>query len=268
MQVSPTEKMLDFEKANIFYRVIGKGPAVFLIHGVPLDGDVWNDVINTLTGFKFIVPDLPGSGRSELIEDTSMEGMAEVIKAVLDKEKISSACFIGHSMGGYISLAFAEKYSNYLSGLGLFHSTSYPDSDERKAARRKAIESINAKGAPEFLKTSIPNLFSPEHKERNKRQIDTLIEKTNNFSSKSLVSYYQAMMKRPARRSILKDIQIPLLIIAGKYDTVVPLNDSLEQSHLPEKSYFHILTESGHMGMLEEANKVNIILKNYLDNFS
>src|SRR5215469_18156167 len=171
MPGTPIEKILDFKKAKIFYKVIGEGPAVFLIHGVPLDGDIWNDVINTLTGFKFIVPDLPGSGRSELITDISMEGMAEVIKVILDEEEVSSTCIIGHSMGGYISLAFVEKYSNYLSGLGLFHSTSYPDSDERKAARKKAIGSINEKGAPEFLKTSIPNLFSPGHKEQNKKAI-------------------------------------------------------------------------------------------------
>jgi len=221
-----------------------------------------------LTGFKFIVPDLPGSGRSELITDISMEGMAEVIKVILDEEEVSSTCIIGHSMGGYISLAFAEKYSNYLSGLGLFHSTSYPDSDERKAARKKAIGSINEKGAPEFLKTSIPNLFSPGHKEQNKKAIGELVEKSNSFSSLSLVSYYEAMMKRPDRRNILKNLKFPVLMIAGKYDTAIPFNDSLEQSHLPGKSYFHILTESGHMGMLEEKKKANIILNNYLSTFS
>lgn len=264
----PVEKILDFQTANIFYRVVGDGPAVILLHGIPLTGEVWNDVVDSLTGFKFIVPDLPGSGQSGLIKDTSMEGMAEVIRAILDKEKVFSVCLIGHSIGGYISLAFAEKYTTYLSGLGLFHSTSYPDSEERKAARKKAIEAINNKGAHEFLKTSIPNLFSPGHKEQNKKAMEELIEETNNFSPQALVSYYEAMMKRRDRRNILKDIQAPVLLIAGKYDTAVPLNDSLAQSHLPGKSYFHILTESGHMGMLEEKKKVNIILNSYLRNLS
>src|ERR1041384_7943248 len=102
----------------------------------------------------------------------SMEGMAEVLKIIFDKENIqvsdsefppsaSGAVLIGHSMGGYITLAFVEKYSNYLSAFGLFHSTAFPDTEEKKITRSKGIEFIKEHGAFEFLKTSTPNLFSP-----------------------------------------------------------------------------------------------------------
>src|SRR5215471_4780390 len=181
-----TEKTLDFQKRKIFYRVIGEGPLVIMLHGVPFDGSLFQTQVEALQGFKFIVPDLPGSGASEMIDDMSMEGMAEVIKHILDAESslhvhyvqntnsnsvfnsearrlvasplagsrkgAGGAVLIGHSMGGYISLAFAEKYPSYLAGLGLFHSTAYPDSEERKTTRKKAIETIKNNGACDFLK--------------------------------------------------------------------------------------------------------------------
>lgn len=264
----PSEKVLDFQKRKIFYKTFGEGPAVVLIHGIPLDNNIWHNQVNELKGFKFIVPDLPGSGRSEMIEDMSMEGMAEVIKSILEKEKITTASLIGHSIGGYISLAFAEKYPGTLKGFGLFHSTAYADNDERKTIRKNAIDSIEKNGAFEFLKTSIPKLFSPEKREKTGVIIEELIAKANNFSSPSLVSYYQAMMKRPGRISVLKNLKIPVLFIAGKYDSAIPLHDSLEQSHLPEKAYFHILSGSGHMGMVEETEKTNAVLNDYLINLS
>ena len=111
-----------------------------------------------------IVPDLPGAGKSDMIDDMSMEGMAEMLKAIIDKEKISSFVLIGHSMGGYITLAFAEKYPQYLIKFGLFHSTAYADNEEKKAIRRKGIDFIKEHGAFEFLKNTTPNLFSPDYK--------------------------------------------------------------------------------------------------------
>jgi pimeloyl-ACP methyl ester carboxylesterase len=316
-----TEKTLDFQKRKIFYRIIGEGPLVMLLHGVPFDGSLFRPLLalrqlaeenntqpilseNSLltSKFKFIVPDLPGSGSSEMIDDMSMEGMAEVIKAILDSEdeayaaptlkdtnsavtsnpearawvaspvggsRMGAGCsLIGHSMGGYISLAFAEKYPDYLAGLGLFHSTAYPDSEERKSTRKKAIESIKHDGAQDFLKTMMPNLFSPDSRENAADTIQRFIAETNNFSDAALVSYYEAMMQRPDRTSVLKNLKIPILIIAGKYDNAAPLNDLLKQCHLPEISYFHILSESGHMGMIEEVRKSNQILNDYLTNLS
>jgi len=221
-----------------------------------------------------------------MIDDMSIEGMAEVIKAILDdclqNENINTAessktlsfsttkgrtgevALVGHSMGGYIVLAFAEKYHEYLKAFGFFHSTAYADNEEKKTARRKGIEFINQRGAFEFLKNITPNLFSPKTKDERPRLIDEFISGLNNFSSTALVSYYMAMMQRPDRTSILKKAIVPVLFIIGEQDNAVPLTDSLQQCHLPEKSYIHILRQSGHLGMLEEADISNHILKNFL----
>ena len=262
------EKTINFNNGEIFYRVTGQGPAVVLIHGVPADGDLWEEQCKALTTFKFIVPDLPGSGRSKIILDMSIGGMAEAIKAILDEEKITRAAMIGHSMGGYVSLAFAERYRDRLLGLGLFHSTAYADREERKTIRRKGIDFIEKNGAYEFLKTLIPNLFSPGNRQINFEGIEHLLIKAKNFSSQALISYYEAMLQRPDRRSVLENFEIPLLFIAGTHDTAVPLNDSLEQSHMSQTCHFHILAQSGHMGMIEETEKTNSTLSSYLFNLS
>lgn len=272
------EKTLAFQGRKIFYRVIGDGPTVMLLHGLPFDGNLWQRQWQALPGFKFIIPDLPGSGASEIIEDTSMEGMSEAIKVIVDAETSSQPLssgagwgkliLIGHSMGGYIALAFAEKYPGYLKGLGLFHSTAYADSEERKQTRRNGIDTIRKNGAHEFLKTLVPNLFSPDSRANIPDSIDKLNAKTTNFSAPALVSYYEAMMRRPDRTAVLNELKIPMLFIAGKHDTAAPLNDLLKLCHLPEISYFHILAQSGHMGMIEEQEKSNKILNEYLINLS
>jgi pimeloyl-ACP methyl ester carboxylesterase len=171
---------------------------------------------------------------------------------------------IGHSMGGYITLAFAKKYSNYLISFGLFHSSAYADSDEKKAFRKKSIDFILKNGAFEFLKIATPNLFSPSSIDKKPELIDGFIRSLNNFSAPALVSYYEAMMKRPDNTTLLKTTTLPVLFILGEHDNAVPLQDGLKLSQLPEKSYIHILHQSGHMGMLEEENKSNTILNKFL----
>ena len=167
-------------------------------------------------------------------------------------------------MGGYIALAFAEKYSDYLAALGLFHSTAFADSEEKKETRKKGIEFIHQHGAFEFLKNSTPNLFSPFSRTEKQELIDGFIRSLNNFSSQSLVSYYEAMMQRPDRTYLLQTKELPILFLFGEYDNAVPLQDGLKQAHMPEKSYIHILHQSGHMGMLEEIDNSNHMLNTFL----
>lgn len=263
-------KELQFNGSKIFYRVYGNGKPVMLLHGFGETGEVWKTQVDFLEDdFRLIVPDLPGSGESELTGDMSIEGMAEVIKAIFDNEFPSegfreTAILIGHSMGGYITLAFVENYSAYLSSFGLFHSSSYADNEEKKASRKKGIEFVRQHGAYEFLKTSTPNLFSPVTKQQNPALVEEFIRGLHNFSSEAVVSYYEAMMKRPDRTHVLKATRLPVLFVIGDHDKAIPVNDSLEQTHLPEISYIDLLHQSGHMGMLEEPNKSNELLKKFI----
>ena len=258
-------KEILYQNKKIVYQIIGTGKPVILVHGFGEDATVWRNQIAFLQNkFRLIIPDLPGSGKSEIIDDMSMEGMAEVIHEIIHAENIEACPVIGHSMGGYITLALAEEYPNHLSALGLFHSSAYADSEEKKATRRKGIGFINQHGAFEFLETSTPNLFSQQTKDERPELIDEQLAGLDNFSSLALVSYYEAMMQRPDRTQLLRETTVPVLFIMGEHDVAVPLKDGLEQCHLPEKSYIHILRQSGHMGMLEEMEKSNSALKKIL----
>jgi len=268
-------KEISHKQKKIFYRSIGEGPVVVLIHGVPFDGKLWSNQFHFFPGFKLIIPDLPGSGVSEMIHDMSMEGMAECVKEIIVHETASlffksgqphSVIVIGHSMGGYITLALAEKYPELVNGFGLFHSSAYADSDERKAGRKKTIQLIQEKGVEEFAKTSIPNLYSPLTKEQNPALIEQQLEIARNFSAESIVSYQLAMMHRKDRTEVLRKATVPIFFALGRFDAVIPLKDGLEQGSLADLSYFHILENAGHVGMLEEPTETNTILLNYLTN--
>lgn len=259
------EKKIVFLKKNIYYSTVGKGLPVLLLHGFGEDGCVWDAQVDHLKSkFYVIIPDLPGSGRSELLtgEKRSMDDYAACIYAILQQEKISKCVMIGHSMGGYITLAFAEKYPGMLKAFGLFHSSAYADDTEKIITRKKAIGFIKENGAAAFLKTSVPGLFFDKIK--SKTHIKTLLEKGRSFKSEALMQYYEAMIQRPDRTAVLKKFKGKVLFILGKNDMVVPFQYGLEQSHIPMQSYIYILRNSAHMGMQEETVKANKSLTDFL----
>lgn len=267
-----TENNVQYNHSNIFYRRIGKGKRVMLLHGFAEDGSIWNNQIAFLKNhFRLLIPDIPGSGRSELIRDGNIATYAEVIKAILaddfqqqGNEGSEEITIIGHSMGGYIALAFAEKYPEHLAAFGLFHSTAYADNEEKKLTRAKAIHFIKDKGSYPFLQTSIPGLFSQAFAEGHSAVLNELVNQAKNFSPLALIQYYEAMIQRPDRTSVLKKFPKAILFIIGEKDNVIPLQSSLEQCYLPAQAHIHILAKSAHMGMLEEKEKVNEILYHFL----
>jgi pimeloyl-ACP methyl ester carboxylesterase len=252
------EKNFTYQSSKIFYRTVGAGKPVVLIHGFAEDGEVWKNQIEFLKDYFFlIIPDLPGSGQSELIKDMSIEGMAEVIKAILLNEETETCSMAGHSMGGYITLAFAEKYPEMVTSAGLVHSSAFADSEEKKANRLKSIEFVKKNGAYEFLKAVIFDLFSETWAAANPETIERQVEKSKNFTDEAIIAYYQAMVNRPDRTHVLKNFPKPILFIIGEHDKAIPFEQSMQQCYLPNLSYIHILRNSAHMGMLEEADLVN-----------
>jgi pimeloyl-ACP methyl ester carboxylesterase len=260
------DKKLTWEGNEIFYRTEGEGEPVMLVHGFGEDGTVWDRQVSFLQSkCRLIVPDLPGSGRSTMDANAwTIERLAASMNAVLLHENTGKCTMIGHSMGGYITLAFAEKFGGRLNGYVLFHSTAFADSNEKKQARKKGIEFISEHGGFAFLKTSVAGLFSEITKNERPELVEGFLSSLNNFSGQALVSYYEAMIARKDRTDILLKTGLDVMFIMGKYDQAVPLKDTLEQCHLPEKTYIHILHRSGHMGMLEETNASNLVLEKFI----
>ena len=265
-----------FHNKKIFYRLEGKGKPVLLLHGFGEDGNIWSEQVKALREkYYLIIPDLPGSGQSKMLEgNCTLNDYAEAVKAIADevifkneKENFNQFCLIGHSMGGYITLAFAEKYPELLNSFGLFHSSAYADDEAKIATRKKGIDFIKKNGAEAFLKTSIPNLFSEQTKEEDPELISQLFNIAKNISPAALIQYYEAMILRPDRTSVLQSFTKPVLFIIGKHDTAVPLQASLQQCYIPAISSVHILQHSGHMGMWEEEKLSTSYLEKFLYDF-
>ena len=253
---------------GIFYSVIGSGQTLVFIHGFGEESSIWENQINYFKkDFKIIVPDLRGSGQSELMadEDLSIESMANDVKLILDAEEIKNCVLFGHSMGGYITLAFAEMFPNLLLGFGLIHSTSFADSDEKKIARKKGIEFIEQNGSSAFLRATIPNLYGEKFKTASPETFNQLLEKSLSIKKETLIAYYEAMIKRKDRTTILKSVTYPVLFFIGEDDKAVSTEDALYQSSLPVKCQVKLVREIAHSGMWEAPEILNKEIALYLN---
>jgi pimeloyl-ACP methyl ester carboxylesterase len=260
------DKTIDIHDATLHYRDIGSGEPVLMLHGFAEDGAVWEKVAEGMgANVRLLIPDLPGSGRSSLLAVTTIETMAAAVKGILDKEGIERCILIGHSMGGYIALAFAEAYPERLSAFGFFHSTAYADTEEKKAGRVKSIAFIRDHGVAPFIRQSIPNLFAPETREDRPGLVEDMISRYRCFSADALAAYLEAMMRRPDRVSVLARSGVPVLFIVGEKDQVVLPEQALPQVSVPALSDLHILPMAGHMGMLEEPAAGAAIIKSFVN---
>jgi pimeloyl-ACP methyl ester carboxylesterase len=168
-------------------------------------------------------------------------------------------------MGGYITLAFAEKYAEKLTQFGLLHSSAIADSAEKKATRLKGIEAMENYGAAPFLKNTIPNLFSRDYKTTHPEMVSSLIAASQQFSTLACQQYYRAMMNRPDRISILKGNPLPILFVIGTEDVAAPLIDLQPQITLPKNPQVHILEGVGHMGMWEATAQMNQFILDFIN---
>ncbi|SFD12197.1 Pimeloyl-ACP methyl ester carboxylesterase [Chitinophaga sp. CF118] len=242
-----------------------KRPAVVLIHGFAENNQIWEQQQAYLSEqFYLIVPDLPGSGQTPLTESLSIESMADFIHATLLEGGIEKAVIIGHSMGGYVALALAEKYPAMVKGLGLFHSTAAADSEEKKEGRLKSIGIIEQYGGDAFIKQALPNMFSPVYKKQHPEKVDAYVEAGSQCAQASLIAWYHAMINRPDRTSVLLSLKAPVLFVIGKDDTAVPLKGVLPQVSMPDTSSIHILADTGHMGMWELPEASSHLLQEFI----
>lgn len=255
---------IDFKNGSINFEEYGSGEVLILLHGFTESLKIWYDFKDKLArNFRVVLIDLPGHGKSSILDEVhSMEMMADSIKAVADHLHISSAVLVGHSMGGYVSLAFARKYTSMLKGMGLFHSTSLADSDENKEARERAIDAIkNNHGR--FLLNFIPDLFAPETREIFKSEIQVLVDEAINMDPKALIAAQLGMRNRTSTLDVLINAPFPVMFIAGQKDSRVPFENIWVQMALTETAYSLILRNAGHMGFIESKEKTLDFVENF-----
>ena len=262
-------RSFEFDKHQIGYIKTGTGPAVILLHGFGEDHHIFNSTIAMLEKtYTVYVPDLLGTGISPINTFTSnfsIEYLANSIAAFIYHEKIENCTLLGHSMGGYVTVAFAKKYPQHLKSFGLLHSTALPDTPLKIENRTRGISFIQKFGAAHFLETTAPNLFGSFTQKNHPQIITDFIQSIPSFTNEALTHYYHAMMQRPDLTPVLKTNSSPVLFILGDQDIPIALEDTLPQTKMPQRAYLYVLENCGHMGMLEQPGNFNNAILDFLD---
>jgi len=248
----------------IFYQQHGEGFPVVLLHGFCETHEIWQGFSSSLAhaaSVQVFTPDLPGFGRSaRLHEKFSIEDVAQSMVAWLKQAGVEKCITIGHSLGGYVTLAMAARQPDFFKGIGLFHSTAFPDSVEKRQNRDKVIDFVVKNGVQPFIDTFIPGLF--HQKDNAGTKIAHAI--ASQTDKETLVRYLAAMRDRPARTAFLKAFSAPVLILAGEYDSVIQRKSLEEQAASLQHPFFRNLMKSGHMGMLEEPETALAAIKSFI----
>ena len=243
----------------------GKGPAVVFLHGFCETMNIWNNFSEVLADqYNVITLDLPGHGASPLESATfSIDDLADQVHDTLQRHGINKYFVIGHSLGGYISLALTELYDKHVTGYGLLSSTTFADDDEKKKVRDKVSEFIAEHGHQNFIDSFLPNLFTPENRRRFSEEIEQLKREAYQTSTKSIVSYSQAMKNRPDRSKLLTQAK-PKFIIVGDRDMAVKIEASrLMMEHVDSQDCL-ILVDTGHNGFVESFPTCIEFILNFL----
>jgi pimeloyl-ACP methyl ester carboxylesterase len=258
-------KHAPFRQGRLHFTDQGQGRAVVLLHGFLEDSSIWQELATDLSkGYRVIAIDLPGHGQSDSYGYIhEMEMMAKGVKEVLDFLGLWRVAIIGHSMGGYVALAFAEQFPEMLRGMVLFHSTALPDSPERKQERDRAIAAIKHNHG-KFIAGSLHRLFHPEWAGYHAPQIEALEARASRMSARGIIDSLEGMKCRKNREMILQAAAYPIQFIAGQADPVVPIEDVKAQCQLPKRSVLTVLQHSAHMGFLEEPEQSKKAIRRFL----
>jgi pimeloyl-ACP methyl ester carboxylesterase len=233
-----------------------QGETIVFLHGFTESLAIWNHFSNILSKrYRVICIDLPGHGKSECMGEVHlMENMAEAVDDVITKLGIKTMMMVGHSMGGYVALNYGEMFPEKLKGLCLFHSQAAEDAAEIKASRARTIEIVKQNHF-EFINQFIPDLFAPANRERLKVEIDKLKADAREYLTKEgIVASIEGMRQRKDKCDFLLKTETPVLFIAGKQDSRIPLEKVTTQLVMPKHAEALIL-DVGHMGYLEAPDE-------------
>ena len=244
--------MTVFHPIEMDYEEAGEGIPIVLIHGFPLNRSIWYPLLSYLTPYaRVIMPDLRGFGKTpDGKEPSTMRLMAEDLSIFMKKLKVEKFFLAGHSMGGYVSLAFANAYPHRLFGLGLVATQAAADSPEKRMARFKTIESVKKHGASSLAKDMPENLT---HHADLIPAITTMILYTG---ADGIINALKGMADRPDFTEILPTISVPTVIIAGQQDSIVPKERTDIMKKLIQRSWVVNVPNSGHMPMMESPEIV------------
>lgn len=243
-------KTFSYKHTHVSYTDQGKGSALFFLHGFLESNSMWKNIAKELAKkFRVVCIDLLGHGQSGCLGYVhTMEDQADMIHALMSHLRLRKISLIGHSMGGYITLAFAELYPDHVKNLVLINSSARPDSAERKLNRDRAIKAVK-QNSDLFIQLSVSNLFMPESLKKHQKKVDRLIDEAKQIPVQGVIAALEGMKIRPDREVLLHFGPYPKLIIAGEHDTIIPINEVKDQTETTDAEL--IILNCGHMATIE-----------------
>lgn len=245
---------------------LGQGFPVVFIHGFCETRDMWFPFVEPLAkDYRVFCVDLPGYGESP-IESTelSLETVADQLANWFTSEGLEKAVVIGHSLGGYVALALAERHPHLIHGLGLFHSQAMADDEESKHKRDKALLFLKKHPVAKFIEPFIPSLFYDQRKAELQEEIRKATETGLKTPLNTIIAYTLAMRERQDRFAIWQKLPCHCLFIGGVNDNRIPV--SLCEQHIEGREHVdgYIIPETAHMGMFERPSETLLMIRDYL----
>lgn len=242
----------------------GQGPAVVLIHGFCGSSSYWEHIIPELSKtYRVIAPDLRGHGSSSAGKETStMELLADDIAALLTHLQLDQVTVFGHSLGGYVTLALVDRHAHLVQKFSLVHSTALPDSEEAKQKRAQGVISIREQGIIPYVDALIPKLFAEAHLTTMPEKVQSAIELGYLTSPEGAVHSLVGMQIRSDRNHVLRDHHIPILLIAGSEDLIIPAERAFTVT-APHIKHV-VIKDVGHMSMIENPDQLLVIMTSFL----
>lgn len=253
-----------YKNTKISYSDTGKGTAIVLLHGFLENKKMWTEYANLFSEkYRVVTIDLLGHGESESLGYIhEMEENANAVNQVLEHLKIERAIILGHSMGGYVGLAFAELHPKKIQKLVLQNSTSKEDSAEKKLNRTRAIKAVKQNYVT-FVSLAIANLFSENNRERLSEEIEKVKTEALKTPLQGIVASLEGMKIRKDREWLLQENRFPVLLILGKKDPVLNYQESLSQ--IEDTTVELVSFEDGHMSHIENKEALKTILLDFFE---
>ena len=246
---------LHYKNIDINYTDTGSGNAVVLLHGFLENQTMWDFFTQQYSqDYRVITIDLLGHGKTPCIGYVhTMEDQADVVFAVLNHLQVSNVVIMGHSMGGYIALAFAELYPEMAKGIVLSNSSALEDNPEKKANRARAIKAVKD-DARNFVRMSIANLFSPDNRERLADEIEALKKQAVKTPQQGIIAALEGMKMRKDRQRLLYEGKFPVLLVLGEKDQSLPYQDHAPQADAANVKL--VTYPNGHMAHIENRDEL------------
>ncbi|MGD0756054.1 MAG: alpha/beta hydrolase [Bacteroidales bacterium] len=245
-----------YSTGRIHYNDSGKGDVIVLLHGYLESCEVWDAFSEKLAhSFRVIAVDLPGCGLSDVFgEIHSMELMAGAIKELIDYLNIKKVFLTGHSLGGYVALAFLELFPDHLSGYCLFHSQPFPDSPAALDKRKREIEIVKVGKKNLMYPDNVIKMFATSNLEKFSDALQRSKDIASRIPGNGIIAVLNGMMIRPSRLSFMEEGKVPCLWILGSMDNYIPCDLIQKQVNLPSNARIVVLKNSGHLGFVEEED--------------